>query len=67
MDHQYHGEQQDLHYPDGRFNEKGCLPAWGGVLKLTPFTWKLPSIWIQGFFSLCLKAWKICLLVEGPL
>jgi hypothetical protein len=29
MDHQYHGEQQDLHYPDGRFNEKGCLPAWG--------------------------------------
>jgi len=22
---------------------------------------------LQGFFSLCLKAWKICLLVEGHL
>jgi hypothetical protein len=24
------GEQQDLHYPAARFNEKGCLPVWGG-------------------------------------
>jgi hypothetical protein len=23
-------EQQDLHYPAARFNEKGCLPGWGG-------------------------------------
>jgi hypothetical protein len=23
-------EQQDLHYPAARFNEKGCLPEWGG-------------------------------------
>jgi hypothetical protein len=24
------GEHQDLHYPAARFNEKGCLPVWGG-------------------------------------
>jgi hypothetical protein len=24
------GEQQDLRYPDARFNEKECLLAWGG-------------------------------------
>jgi hypothetical protein len=23
------GEQQDLHYPAARFNEKGCLLVWG--------------------------------------
>jgi hypothetical protein len=23
-------EQQDLHYSAARFNEKGCLPVWGG-------------------------------------
>jgi hypothetical protein len=22
-------EQQDLHYPAARFNDKGCLPVWG--------------------------------------
>jgi len=24
------GEQQDLRYPAARFNEKECLPVWGG-------------------------------------
>jgi len=24
------GDQQDLAYPAARFNEKGCLPVWGG-------------------------------------
>jgi hypothetical protein len=24
------GEQQHLHYPAARFNEKGCLLVWGG-------------------------------------
>jgi len=24
------GAQQDLRYPAPRFNEKGCLPVWGG-------------------------------------
>jgi len=29
------GEQHDLRYPNARFNEKGCLPVWGGdALKL---------------------------------
>jgi hypothetical protein len=23
-------EQQDFSYPAARFNEKGCLPVWGG-------------------------------------
>jgi len=24
------GEEQDFRYPAARFNEKGCLPVWGG-------------------------------------
>jgi hypothetical protein len=24
------GEQQDFRYPAARFNEKWCLPVWGG-------------------------------------
>jgi len=24
------GEQQDVRYSAARFNEKGCLPVWGG-------------------------------------
>jgi hypothetical protein len=24
------GEQEDFCYPAARFNEKGCLPVWGG-------------------------------------
>jgi len=43
MDHQYRrAEQQDLHYPAGRFNEKGCLPVWGGDA-LIPIDFHLPS------------------------
>jgi hypothetical protein len=26
------GEQQDLHYPAARFNEKGCSLVWDGML-----------------------------------
>jgi hypothetical protein len=29
------GEQQHLRYPAARFNEKGCLPVWGGDARST--------------------------------
>jgi hypothetical protein len=40
------GEQQDLCYPVARFNEKQCLPVWGGDgLSKLPFSGLWGDTW----------------------